>query len=96
MYDSAVLSLRLLGPVRIETAVNDAKETEAAEIPRFCSRRTVALLGYLVVVGCSHYLYHSGWEGFAQPLTTVKAISESISYQIYGYKFRPRFESVVH
>jgi DNA-binding SARP family transcriptional activator len=47
MSNLTALNLRLLGPARIEIPGNAAKENEAAEIPRFRSRRTLALLGYL-------------------------------------------------
>ncbi len=44
----AKLNLRLLGPARIEKPQVVATEGKRVDIPRFRSRRTVALLGYLV------------------------------------------------
>lgn len=47
MAKPAVFHLRLLGPVRIEQRQYRAEEDDADDRPRFRSRRTIALLGYL-------------------------------------------------
>ena len=54
--------LRLLGPVQVDWNQSESTRTGrpvAGEIPRFRSRRTVALLGYLVG--------HSGGQLLAMP-----------------------------
>ena len=47
------LHLRLLGPIHIDqirkNPNNELKESDTRSVPRFRSRRTVALLGYLAV-----------------------------------------------
>lgn len=48
MTQPARYQLRLLGPICIEQIQDGAEERSAGQVPRFRSRRTAALLGYLV------------------------------------------------